>query len=421
MRPLPLLIYANVSYILQPVANLILSKRLKKGKEDKIRIDERRGRSDLSWRQDPVIWVHAASVGESLSSLTLIHTLAEKYPDYRFVVTTGTTSSAKIMGKKLPEAAVHQFFPVDHPTWIHRFLENWQPELVIFIESEFWPNCLHAIKKRHIPAFLVNGRISDKSFKNWQCAKRSIAYILSTFTECLGQSELDTQRLLQLGAKKVDYLGNLKFAHHHDAIEDLPLSPLEGKNRWLFASTHDGEEEIAANMHLKLMQEVPNIYTCIMPRHAERSDDIEALLLQKGIKVARKSRKEQPIEGCVYLFDVMGQAFEFYNLGGIAVIGRSFAKGGGQNPIEPARAGNIILLGPDMSNFKYITDLMLKNEVAEQLLSQEALYERLLHWLQHPDKAKEQSHKVERWANQLGEGVLERHVQKLSTYLDRIK
>lgn len=259
----------------------------------------------------------------------------------------------------MPEVAIHQYFPIDYPIWVSRFLDNWQPKAAIFIELEFWPNFLQVIKKRNIPAFLVNGRISDKSLTNWQRTPKSIKYMLSAFKECYGQSVVDTQRLSTLGAKNSAYLGNLKFVPLNNIIPKYPPSPLMGRKRWLYASTHEGEEEIAANIHLRLLKEIPDIHTCIMPRHAERSDAIETMLLEKGLIVTRKSRGEQPIEGGIFLFDIMGHATEFYTLGGPTLMGRSFAKGGGQNPIEPARAGNIIILGPDMNNFKHITEMML--------------------------------------------------------------
>lgn len=421
MRPLPLALYTSVSYTLQPVANYILSKRLKRGKEDKNRIDERRGKSHLSWRQYPVIWVHAASVGESLSSLTLINALAKKYPNFRFVVTTGTTSSAKIMGKNLPEVAIHQYFPIDYPIWVSRFLDNWQPKAAIFIESEFWPNFLQVIKKRNIPAFLVNGRISDKSLTNWQRTPKSIKYMLSAFKECYGQSVVDTQRLSTLGAKNSAYLGNLKFVPLNNIIPKYPPSPLMGRKRWLYASTHEGEEEIAANIHLRLLKEIPDIHTCIMPRHAERSDAIETMLLEKGLIVTRKSRGEQPIEGGIFLFDIMGHATEFYTLGGPTLMGRSFAKGGGQNPIEPARAGNIIILGPDMNNFKHITEMMLNQNIAEQVVTPDELYGRLHYWLTNREQANSKSQATQNWANALGNGILERYLRQLAPYLDKVK
>ncbi len=418
MQPPVLFLYSTLSYGLRPMADYILKKRLKKGKEDAKRIDERRGKSDFSWKHHPVIWVHAASIGESLSSLILLKALEKNYPDFRFVITTGTLTSAKIMAKELPQSAIHQFFPLDYPLWVHRFLDNWKPKAALFIESEFWPNMLCSLKKRNIPCFLVNGRISDNSFKTWKKLPFSMRYLLSAFTQTFGQSEQDVERLKALGAKESHYLGNLKFVSSL-AESSLP-SPLERQKRWLLASSHEGEELMACRIHQKLLQKYPHIHTCIMPRHIERSDEIEAIFKAQNIPVARHSRQESPIAQGVYLFDAIGQAGNFYGLKGPTVIGRSFAKGGGQNPLEPARLGNPVLMGPDMSNFKHITDLMLQNNVGEQLQDESELLKRLEFWLENDEDYNKQAQHNKKWANDLGKGIIDAHLKRLAPYLDKV-
>ncbi len=419
MQPPILLLYSSFSYGFRPLANYILQKRLKKGKEDIHRIQERRGKSKFSWKHHPVIWLHAASIGESLSSLALISALEKNYPNFRFVVTTGTVTSAKIMGEKLPQTAIHQFFPLDYPTWVNHFLDNWKPKAALFIESEFWPNTLLALKKRNIPCFLINGRVSDNSFKGWKKAPFSIRYLLSIFMKTFGQSELDVERLKALGATDSLFLGNLKFV---SSLKETPtFSPLEGQKRWLLASSHEGEEKIAARIHQELSKKWPNIHTCIMPRHVERSDTIENMLQNKNIIVTRQSRKEKPIAGGIYIFDTIGHANQFYALGGPTAIGRSFIKGGGQNPLEPARFGNIILMGPDMSNFKYITTLMQENNITEQLKDEDHLLNRLDFWLQNDELYDTQSQKNKIWANNLGQGIINAHLAQLTPYLEQIE
>ncbi len=419
MQPPILLLYSTLSYGMRPLANYMLKKRLKKGKEDFKRIQERRGKSDFSWRHHPVIWIHAASIGESLSALTLVEALEKSYPDFRFVITTGTTTSAKIMANKLSQSAIHQFFPLDYPLWVNRFLDNWNPQIALFIESEFWPNMLTSLKKRQIPCFLINGRISDNSFKTWKKIPFSIRYLLSTFTESFGQSELDTERLKILGAKNSAFLGNLKFVPSSQKISLSTL--LEGKKRWLLSSSHKGEEEIAAHIHKQLKLKYPDIHTCIMPRHIERSDDIEAMLKSQNIPTTRYSRQEKPRAGGIYIFDAIGKAEQFYALGGPTLIGRSFCKGGGQNPIEPARFGNPILMGPDMSNFKHITQLMLNNNIAQQVQEESELLYSLETWLKDDEAYKKQAEHNQKWASQLGKGIIDAHLKQLTPYLEKVK
>lgn len=354
-----LAIYKVFTHLAKFAFVLVLKRRLKKGKEHKDRYPERMAETKKERPKGSLIWCHAASVGEAQSTLIIIKTLLKQYPKLNILVTTGTLTSAKAMAKQLPKQAFHQFYPLDRPDWTKKFLDHWQPDGIIWMESELWPNMLLEIKRRDIPAALVNARLSDRSFKSWKRAKGSIARLLSTFTVCLAQSENDAQRFKKLRHPNVSVAQNLKYAADQlpcdkdelkrvsDAIKTRPI--------WVAASTHQGEEDIACRIHLHLKQKHPDILTIIVPRHPERRDSIKALSEKYKLKMQfRSSNKRLPAkDDDIYVADTIGELGLFYRLASIAFIGRSLSAdgGGGHNPIEAAQLGCAILHGPYIQNF----------------------------------------------------------------------
>ncbi len=422
-RPFPLQAYHFASYLATPLFHFALHQRMRKGKEDKQRLYERKGQSLNSWQHMPVIWIHGASVGESLSSLTLIHSLAQLYPNVRFVMTTGTTSSASIIGHLLPQTAIHQYFPLDHPAWVSKFLHHWKPRAVLFVESEIWPNWLHQIQQQHIPTFLINARMSDKSFRSWQKAPRAIRYLLQSFQEIYAQSVNDREKFHTLGGNATKDLGNLKLARlpqEQEPEKQAPFFDFKGQPAWLVASSHKGEEEIMADLHLKLLADYPQLHTCIMPRHAQRSDDITQIIRGKNIAVTRFSHGELPQAGGVFLFDVMGRAQEFYHLQKPTLMGRSFAKGGGQNPIEAAFAGCGLLFGPDMRNFQELSEHMLAQNAAIQCADISALEQCLRQFFDAPETYDTLAKSSKKWVEQASRNILQNYLQHLTPQLDAL-
>jgi len=355
-------LYKAVLAIMYPLAlNRYIEKRKRNGKEDLARFNERLGKATLPRPKGNLIWMHGASVGEAVSMLPLIKTLLDIYPDLHIMVTTGTVTSAEVMAKRLPERAFHQYFPLEHPLYAARFIRHWKPNLVLWFESEFWPAMLSTIKKHDIPLILVNGRISNKSFRRWQQFEFAIRQILACFTLCLGQSDEDTRRLQVLGAKNTASLGNLKYA-------GLPLPVDENKktvlaeqfgNRpvWLVSSTHDDEETKIGRFLKDLEKKVPNVLTVIVPRHPHRGVDIKDKLTDEyGLNVALRSAGENITpETEVYVADTIGELGIFYELIHIVFIGGSLIPHGGQNFMEPSRYKDATIVGPHMFNF---TDAM---------------------------------------------------------------
>jgi 3-deoxy-D-manno-octulosonic-acid transferase len=298
-------------------------------------------------------------MGESTSILPLVRRLIERHPALHVLVTTGTVTSAQLLAQQLPPSALHQYAPVDLPQVAGAFLDHWRPDLVLWTESEFWPNLIAAIAHRHVPMALINGRISGRTFKRWRRFPGSIRHMLATFTLCLGQTQQDADRLRALGAAKVQYLGNLKSSAPPLAADSDELGRIEaalaGRLRWLAASTHVGEEVIVAAAHVRLLQRDPALLLLLAPRHPERGVEIAVLLRTQGLTVARRSASE-PITSAtqVYLADTIGELGLWYRVADVVFVGGSISVDGGHNPLEPARLGAAILHGPRMSSFKEI-------------------------------------------------------------------
>ena len=365
-------LYKAILAIMYPLAlNRYIEKRKKNGKEDLNRFNERLGKATLSRPKGKLIWMHGASVGESVSMLPLISKLLELYPDLHIMVTTGTVTSAEIMAKRLPERAFHQYFPLEHPLYAARFIRHWKPNLVLWFESEFWPAMLSTIKKRNIPLILVNGRISNKSFRRWQQFEFAIRQILDCFTLCLGQSDEDTRRLQVLGAKKTASLGNLKYAGLPlpiDAVKKAEMAEqFSGRPIWLVSSTHDDEESKIGRFLKELGQKVPNLLTVIAPRHPHRGVEIqEKLIKDYGLSVALRSKGEEITSSTeVYVADTIGELGIWYELIDIVFIGGSLIPHGGQNFMEPSRYKDATIVGPHMFNF---TDAMNRARNANAII-----------------------------------------------------
>ncbi|MEM6903479.1 MAG: 3-deoxy-D-manno-octulosonic acid transferase [Pseudomonadota bacterium] len=269
------------------------------------------------------------------------------------------------MAERLPKAAIHQFAPWDHPRWVARFLDHWQPDAVMWLESELWPNALAAIKQRGIPAMLVNARISDRSFARWKQFSGTAATILGTFKECLAQSDADGERLTALSAPNVLSLGNLKFGAPPLPVDMTALTALRTaiahRTVWLAASTHPGEEEIILASHRALREAHPDLLTIIAPRHPQRGKEIADLLASAGLATAQRSTGALPEKTTqIYLADTLGEMGTLFSLCPLVFMGGSLVPIGGHNPIEPALFGCAVIHGPHMQNFRAIRDAMAR-------------------------------------------------------------
>ena len=349
-------LYRALTVLATPLIAVYLGRRRRAGKEDPERFSERLGVAGAARPDGMLVWVHGASVGESLAALPLIERILESRDSLHILVTTGTVTSARLMAERLPPRAQHQYAPIDRPDAVRGFLDHWRPDLALWNESEFWPNLLTETQARGIPMILVNGRMSDRSYKRWKLMRGMIRPLLDGFALCLAQSEQDAKRLRDLGAGAVHAIGNLKSAAAPLPVDQAALDELRdavaSRPLWLAASTHPGEETIAAASHRALAADHPGLLTIIAPRHPERGPTIAAGLRETGLTVALRSAGE-PIDRSidVYIADTLGELGLFYRLAPVAFVGGSLVAHGGQNLLEPARLGCAIIHGPHMANF----------------------------------------------------------------------
>jgi 3-deoxy-D-manno-octulosonic-acid transferase len=348
-------LYRAATPSLGPLVRVYLKRRLKRGKEETVRFRERQGLPGKVRPPGPLVWIHAASVGEATAMLALIERLLRERPALHILVTTGTVTSARMLDTRLPSAAWHQFAPVDLPHWIGRFLDHWSPDLALWVESELWPNLVLGTHARGIPMVLLNGRLSARSFTRWRWFPGLIRPVLGAFTLCLAQDDQQAERLRSLGARRVAMAGDLKAAADAlptDALQLEILGRQIGRRPvWLAASTHPGEEEIIAEVHRELSMIHSNLLTMIVPRHPARGDAIARMLTDRGVRPVRRSHGDPITDRTdVYLADTMGELGLFYALAGIAFVGGSLVAKGGHNPFEAAKLDCAVLHGPHVSN-----------------------------------------------------------------------
>ena len=404
-------LYKTITYISEPLIPALLRRRLKRDKEDAGRVQERVGIASFARPAGKLLWIHAASVGESNSVLPLIQAMLAAFPSIHILLTTVTVTSATMMQERLPAGAFHQFTPVDTPGAVNAFLTHWRPDIALWVDSELWPNILMETRKRGAVMGLINARMSEKSFRSWQFALPLIRPLLSCFTVCFAQSAEDGRRLLQLGLPAITGTGNLKYDAGPLPYNEEELARLQsavGKRPiWVAASTHPGEEKIIGEAHRVLKQEFSNLLTVIVPRHATRGGEIAGEL--QGFRLARRSQNAsiEP-DTDIYLGDTMGELGLFYRLAPIAFIGGTLVPHGGQNPLEAARAGCAIITGPHAHNFTDIVTRMEQDKAIMRMATPEELTCILEQLLSNKEMCQ-----------QWGEAAL-RHVQSASEMVDRI-
>jgi 3-deoxy-D-manno-octulosonic-acid transferase len=367
MKSTPLLFaYRCATAALGPLAPLALSRRAIRGKEDRARMAERLGHASLPRPQGRLVWIHGASVGESIAALPLIDQLL-KAENRSVLVTSGTVTSAKLMAERLPPRAIHQFVPIDSPGAVARFMDHWHPDVGLFVDSEIWPNLLMSAHAHGARLALVNGRMSQRSFAGWQRARKTAAAILSLYDVCLAQDDETAQRLRLLGARNVTVSGNLKADAPPLPADETELQRLSqaiaGRPVFLATSTHDGEEETLLPAHDTLRRQFPSLLTIIAPRHPERGPDIAMLCGTR--KSLRRSEVALPrADTAIYIADTLGELGLLYRLAPFAFIGGSLVWHGGQNPLEAARLARAVMAGPHTQNFALAYDALFASQGA---------------------------------------------------------
>lgn len=359
------------------------------------------------------IWVHAVSFGEVQAAVPLIKALQQTYPSYEFLITTMTPTGARRSKELFGETITHLYLPYDLWHAVFLFLHKTKPTIGIVIETELWFNLFHACKKRKIPLFLINARLSEKSFQKYQKFIPNLTkQTLLCLTHIAAQTIDDKRRLEQLGANNITVTGSLKFDVEIDKqifekSEEWKRN-FENRKIWIAASTHEGEEIILLNAHKQIKKQLSNALLILVPRHPERFNQIFQLCEQQGFQTSRRSLSQKiSAKTDIYLGDTMGELLILYATADVAFVGGSLIPRGGHNLLEPAAVGKPILTGQFMFNFSDITKRLLEINAAEQIFDEQQLVERLLFLLENPKSREEMGEKGKAFVEQ-NRGALER-------------
>ncbi len=346
-------IYKFTSYLLIPFIYFNIFLRVIKKKEDIKRYKERFGSTNLNKNQGKkVIWIHASSVGEFKSCDFLINNFYQKYI---LVITTTTKTAADYALENYGEKIIHQYAPFDVLPWINKFLEFWKPKLVIWIESDIWPNTIVRLREKNIAAVFLNARISPKSFKKWEFFSSYYKFITKTFFAIYAQSKNDLHRIRNLTDVNVSYLGNLKLTKRNTSFTKLETTE---KINIMIASTHHNEENLIIAYLENISKNYPLVNFFIAPRHPNRSKFVYKLLKDKKLEVEYHS-KSKNLNYRFLIIDSFGKMEEFFKKSDIVFLGGSLVKKGGHNPIEAALLNCVIITGSNVYNWQNLYDEML--------------------------------------------------------------
>jgi 3-deoxy-D-manno-octulosonic-acid transferase len=356
--PLALRAYGLITGLFAGFVPGVLQRRATKGKEDASRLGERLGQAPINRPDGTLVWLHGASVGESMVALSVADHMRTHAPHLKFLFTSGTKTSADLLAGRLKDGDQHRYVPVDLPRATGAFIKGWAPDLAVFVEGEIWPNLLMAARKASIPTALINARMTTKSVNNWARRKASARYLFDGFDLVLPADMRTKEGLTRLRAKPIGEAGNLKLASAPPQIDAQAQESLRAqigdRPIWLAASTHAGEEKIMIMAHNALMMAAPNALLILAPRHPERANDVEVDCRIAGIVPMRRSKGEVPNQNDpIWLWDTMGELGLAMALAPVTFLGGSIVAGvGGHNPVEPAHIGSAIVSGALVHNFE---------------------------------------------------------------------
>ena len=416
-----LLIYKILSILFLPIIFGIVVIRVLQKKEIGNRIKERFAFSSKKRPKGQLIWINASSIGEYLATISLIKKIKKLRPNTKILLTTNTKTSALLAEKIKDKNIIHQFTPQDNSLIIKKFLRYWKPSLVLWMESEFWPIILNETYQKKIKIILLNGRMSDTSFRNWSNFKFFFREIISNFSLILTMSNIDKNNFKKLGAKNVDFVGNLKFCNekknYNKNVEEKIKKIIKNRSVWLAASTHKGEEIFATKIHndLKKKLNLNNLLTVIVPRNIKRSlrikkeikSYIENAKLFKSNSITKKTE--------IIIDNSIGQLEIWYKNINTVFLGKSFPPKGGQNPIEPAKNGCAIISGK-MSNFKEIEKEMISKKCLLSINNYSEFYSKISDCLEKKKYINKIRFNCKKYVNSKSH-ILNKTVEKINKYL----
>jgi 3-deoxy-D-manno-octulosonic-acid transferase len=318
-------------------------------------------------------WVHAVSVGEVMAAVPLVQALRLRWPAADVVVSTVTATGDQVARARLPEAAATFTFPLDFPGAARRAVRRVDPAAFIALETEIWPNLLRALRRAGVPAVLVNGRISDRSYRRYRLVRGLFRRVLEDVALFCMQSEEDARRIISLGARpeRVLVTGNLKM--------ETPLSHAGTAEIWrrllhlgqapvvVAGSTHRGEEAVVLDAYRAVRRDADGLRLVLAPRHPERLDEVEGLVRSRDLGVVRRSRVSPGDTPDVILVDTMGELASLYAVADVIYVGGSLVPIGGHNVVEPALHAKPVIFGPHMTNFREAASLLLRADAAIQV------------------------------------------------------
>jgi 3-deoxy-D-manno-octulosonic-acid transferase len=389
VAPLPLRLYGAAADLLGPLAYARVRRRLEAHGTAPARWPERMGHATLPRPDGPLVWLHAASVGESASVLPLVAHWGRVQPATEFLITSGTATSAEMLARRLPPRSRHQFAPLDTRPALRRFLRHWRPDAGVFVESELWPQMLRESAGAGVPLALVNARLSDRSVRRWARAGRTARHLMGHFRLIHCQDARTEANLRTLGLDHARQGPNLKALSGALPVEAGARAAAEAqigaRPVWLAASTHPGEEEIVLEAHRRLLAHEPEALLILAPRHPERGAEIELRIAESGFRGARRSIGAVPgPDTQVYLADTLGEMGLWYALCPVTCLCGSFVPVGGHTPYEPAHAGAAILHGPLHANFAEVYPALDACGAGQEVADAAALSVGVAHLLEDP-------------------------------------
>lgn len=355
---------------------------------------ERFGRLTLTTSQ-PVIWVHAVSVGETIAAAPLIKALQQRHPDHQILVTNTTATGAARTRALFGESVLHAYNPYDLGVFVRAFLNKVQPVLCIVMETELWPNMLNQCHQRGIPVVIANARLSAKSAMGYQKFAALSRHMLHDVHTVAAQNAQDGERFTRLGLAedKLAITGSIKFdvtldddlmaraEALHDQLSQQGKHPL-----WIAASTHKGEDDTLLLAHQRVRQRYPDIRLLLVPRHPERFDNVYQLAADTGLNVIRRSAAAIPADWDIMIGDTMGELLLLLGAADIAFIGGSLVPNGGHNMLEAAVWSKPVITGPHLFNFQEISDLLVNASGMVVIEDGKALAGQITAWLDEPAK-----------------------------------